>query len=63
MISVKELFTATDGNGAFLNGNPIKVSFHSELVKCLLTTEAGTKRDKATLDATTNRTICLPLRF
>ncbi|MFS7907967.1 putative phosphoric monoester hydrolase [Helianthus anomalus] len=28
---------------------------HSELVKCLVTTEAGTKRDKATLDATTNR--------
>ncbi|KAF5777862.1 putative phosphoric monoester hydrolase [Helianthus annuus] len=28
---------------------------HSELVKCLVTIEAGTKRDKATLDATTNR--------
>nr|GEY26816.1 inositol-phosphate phosphatase-like [Tanacetum cinerariifolium] len=52
---MNELFTAIDGKGAFLNGNPIKVSSQSELVKCLLTTEAGTKRDKATLDATTNR--------
>ncbi|KAI7738030.1 hypothetical protein M8C21_024853 [Ambrosia artemisiifolia] len=52
---MNELFTAIDGNGAFLNGNPIKVSSHCKLVECLLTTEAGTKRDKATLDATTNR--------
>ncbi|KAL4585363.1 hypothetical protein LXL04_009982 [Taraxacum kok-saghyz] len=51
-----ELFTAIDGKGAFLNGNPIKVSSQSELVTSLLATEqAGTKRDKATLDATTNR--------
>ncbi|KAJ0743120.1 putative L-galactose 1-phosphate phosphatase [Helianthus annuus] len=45
LVARLELFTTTDGN----------VSSHSELVKCLLTTEAGTKRDKATLDATTNR--------
>ncbi|KAL8249087.1 hypothetical protein R6Q59_005955 [Mikania micrantha] len=52
---MNELFTAIDGNGAFLNGNPIKVSSQSALVTCLLTTEVGTKRDQATLDATTNR--------
>ncbi|CAH1423727.1 unnamed protein product [Lactuca virosa] len=50
-----ELFTAINGKGAHLNGNPIKVSSQSELVTSLLATEAGTKRDKATLDATTNR--------
>ncbi|CAK9182248.1 unnamed protein product [Ilex paraguariensis] len=50
-----ELFTGVHGKGAFLNGNPIKVSSQSELLKSLLATEAGTKRDKATLDASTNR--------
>ncbi|KAM7501047.1 hypothetical protein LguiA_025461 [Lonicera macranthoides] len=50
-----ELFTGVHGKGAFLNGNPIRVSSQSELVKSLLCTEAGTKRDKLTLDATTNR--------
>ncbi|XP_058196891.1 inositol-phosphate phosphatase-like [Rhododendron vialii] len=50
-----ELFTGIHGKGAFLNGNPIKVSSQSELVKSLLCTEAGTKRDKPTVDATTNR--------
>lgn len=52
---IDELFTGIDGKGAFLNGNPIKVSSQSELVKSLLATEAGTKRDQATLDATTTR--------
>ncbi|GMP75766.1 hypothetical protein CsSME_00032738 [Camellia sinensis var. sinensis] len=50
-----ELFTGVHRKGAFLNGNPIKVSSQSELVKSLLVTEAGTQRDKLTLDATTNR--------
>lgn len=50
-----ELFTGVRGGGAFLNGKPIKVSSQSELVKSLLATEAGTKRDKVTLDASTNR--------
>uniref|UniRef100_A0A5B7AL69 Inositol-1-monophosphatase n=1 Tax=Davidia involucrata TaxID=16924 RepID=A0A5B7AL69_DAVIN len=50
-----ELFTGIHGKGAFLNGKPIKVSSQSELVKSLLVTEAGTKRDKSTVDATTNR--------
>ncbi|XP_010463715.1 PREDICTED: inositol-phosphate phosphatase-like isoform X1 [Camelina sativa] len=50
-----ELYTGVQGKGAFLNGKPIKVSTQSELVTALLVTEAGTKRDKATLDDTTNR--------
>ncbi|CAA0817987.1 Inositol-phosphate phosphatase [Striga hermonthica] len=49
-----ELFTAARGKGAFLNGKPIKASSQTELVKSLLATEAGTKRDKSTVDATTN---------
>ncbi|KAL6992903.1 Small subunit (SSU) processome component [Sarracenia purpurea var. burkii] len=48
-----ELFTGILGKGAFLNGNPIKVSSQSELIKSLLGTEVGTKRDKLTVDATT----------
>ncbi|KAL2473499.1 Inositol-phosphate phosphatase [Forsythia ovata] len=50
-----ELFTAIRGKGAFLNAKPIKVSSQSELLKSLLATEAGTKRDKSTLDVSTNR--------
>ncbi|KAK8551671.1 hypothetical protein V6N12_040302 [Hibiscus sabdariffa] len=51
-----ELFTGILGKGAFLNGSPIRVSSQTELVKSLLATErAGTKRDKSTLDASTNR--------
>ncbi|XP_075503020.1 inositol-phosphate phosphatase-like isoform X2 [Primulina tabacum] len=50
-----ELFTAIHGKGAFLNGKAIKVSSQTELVKALLATEVGTKRDKATVDETTNR--------
>ncbi|KAH9749836.1 Inositol-phosphate phosphatase [Citrus sinensis] len=49
------LFTGVRGQGAFFNGKPIKVSSQTELVKSLLATEAGTKRDKPTLDASTNR--------
>lgn len=52
---MEELYTGIHGKGAFLNGKPIKVSVKSELVNSLLATEAGTKRDKATLDATTKR--------
>ncbi|KAI3466513.1 hypothetical protein Pfo_023176 [Paulownia fortunei] len=50
-----ELFTAICGKGAFLNGKPIKTSSQSELVKSLLVTEVGTKRDKSTVDASTDR--------
>ncbi|XP_038710625.1 inositol monophosphatase 3-like [Tripterygium wilfordii] len=52
---LNELFTGVLGQGAFLNGNPIKVSSQSELVKSLLVTEEGTKRDQLTLDASANR--------
>ncbi|KAM7262440.1 hypothetical protein ACFE04_000123 [Oxalis oulophora] len=52
---IDELFTAITGQGAFLNGKPIKASSQDELVKCLLATEVGTKRDKSTVDATTNK--------
>ncbi|KAG8062681.1 hypothetical protein GUJ93_ZPchr0003g16518 [Zizania palustris] len=52
---MNELFTAIRGKGALLNGSPIKTSSQDELVKALLVTEVGTKRDKATLDDTTNR--------
>lgn len=52
---IGELFTGVRGQGAFLNGNPIKASSQSELLKALLVTEVGTKRDKSTVDATTNR--------
>ncbi|KAJ8770547.1 hypothetical protein K2173_018038 [Erythroxylum novogranatense] len=52
---MEELFTGIHGKGAFLNGNPIKVSSQAELVKSLLVTGVGTKRDKSTVDAITNR--------
>ncbi|XP_020093141.1 inositol monophosphatase 3 [Ananas comosus] len=52
---MNELFTGVRGQGAFLNGSPIKASSQTELVKSLLVTEAGTNRDVSTVDATTNR--------
>lgn len=52
---LNELFTAVRGQGAFLNGSPIKASSQDQLVKALLVTEAGTNRDVATVDSTTNR--------
>ncbi|CAN0890856.1 Stromal 70 kDa heat shock-related protein, chloroplastic [Linum grandiflorum] len=52
---MEELYTAIHGQGAFLNGKAIKASSQPELVKALLATEVGTKRDKATVDLTTNR--------
>ncbi|XP_052116867.1 inositol-phosphate phosphatase [Arachis duranensis] len=52
---IDELFTGVHGKGAFLNGKPIKVSTQTDLISSLLATEAGTKRDKVTLDASTNR--------
>ncbi|KMZ61002.1 Inositol-phosphate phosphatase [Zostera marina] len=50
-----ELYTAVRGQGAFLNGTAIKVSSQNELVKSLLATEVGTKRDKKNIDQITNR--------
>jgi len=50
-----ELFTAVQGRGAFLNGKRINVSTQEHIGNALLATEIGTKRDKETVDATTNR--------
>lgn len=52
---MEELFTGILGKGAFLNGKPIKVSDKTELINCLLGTGTGTKRDKLSVDASTNR--------
>lgn len=52
---LEELFTAIRGGGAFLNGRRIQSSSQADLGKALVATEVGTKRDKATVDATTNR--------
>ncbi|KAJ1427139.1 Inositol monophosphatase-like [Sesbania bispinosa] len=52
---LNELFTGIRGKGAFLNGNPIKVSSKTELISSLLVHEAGTKRDNLTVDAFTKR--------
>lgn len=52
---IGELFTAIRGRGAFLNGNPISASSQTELGNALLAAEIGTKRDKETVDITTNR--------
>nr|ABK21074.1 unknown [Picea sitchensis] len=52
---IGELFTAIRGRGAFLNGSPISSSSQTELGSALLAAEIGTKRDKETVDITTNR--------
>ncbi|KAK7245956.1 hypothetical protein RIF29_40810 [Crotalaria pallida] len=52
---IDELFTGVHGKGAFLNEKPIKASSQTDLMTALLATEAGTKRDKLTIDATTQR--------
>ncbi|KAF7840542.1 Inositol monophosphatase 3 [Senna tora] len=57
-----ELFTGILGKGAFLNGNPIKVSSQTELISSLLVCGSGTKRDKLTVDAYTERVKSLLFR-
>ncbi|TKY72239.1 Inositol monophosphatase 3 [Spatholobus suberectus] len=52
---INELFTGIRGKGAFLNGNPIKGKFEIHQAFSLLKEQAGTKRDKETVDASTNR--------
>jgi myo-inositol-1(or 4)-monophosphatase len=46
----RELFTATEGGGAFLNGRPIRTSEEDQLIRCLIATgfpnEIRTARDK-----------------
>ncbi|KAL2628367.1 hypothetical protein AAZV13_07G228400 [Glycine max] len=41
---INELFTGIRGKGAFLNGNPIKVSSQTELMSALLVTEVRSLR-------------------
>lgn len=51
---LEELFTAIQGQGAFLNGERIYASSQEHIGNGLLATEIGTKRDKHTVDRTTN---------
>ncbi|KAF5278925.1 hypothetical protein FQR65_LT15484 [Abscondita terminalis] len=43
---LEQLFTAKKGHGAYLNGNPIKVSGHTDLSQALIMFENGTSREK-----------------
>lgn len=51
---MNELFTALQGQGAYLNGQRIYVSDQELIGNAILATEVGTKRDKKTVDRTTN---------
>ncbi|KAF5840286.1 hypothetical protein DUNSADRAFT_17254 [Dunaliella salina] len=44
----EELFTATKGSGAFLNGRPIRCSGAQDMKRALLATEIGVTRDETT---------------
>ncbi|KAG2502204.1 hypothetical protein HYH03_000690 [Edaphochlamys debaryana] len=46
-----ELFVAAAGGGAYLNGQRLAVSGHTQMAGALLGTEIGTARDAPTLDA------------
>ncbi|XP_063986994.1 inositol monophosphatase 1-like [Diachasmimorpha longicaudata] len=48
---IEQLFTARRGQGAFLNGKPIKVSGERELGKTLLMAEMGTSRNAEKMKA------------
>lgn len=52
---MKELFTAIKGQGAFLNGQPIRVSTKNQLDQALLATEIGVSRDVEVMDAIFDR--------
>ncbi|KAL3148626.1 Mitochondrial inner membrane peptidase complex subunit [Trebouxia sp. C0009 RCD-2024] len=52
---MKELFTAIKGQGAFLNGQPIRVSTKTQLDQALLATEVGVSRDTEVMDAIFDR--------
>ncbi|KAF5840285.1 L-galactose-1-phosphate phosphatase [Dunaliella salina] len=47
----EELFTATKGSGAFLNGRPIRCSGAQDMKRALLATEIGVTRDETTFHA------------
>ncbi|KAI7843873.1 hypothetical protein COHA_002420 [Chlorella ohadii] len=52
---LNELYHAVVGGGAFLNGQPIRVSETTELKKAVIATELGTRRDADFLDACFHR--------
>lgn len=52
---MNEMFTAIAGQGACLNGVPIRVSSETQLQKALVATEIGTTRDPETLAAIFDR--------
>ncbi|KAK9808469.1 hypothetical protein WJX73_009761 [Symbiochloris irregularis] len=52
---MEELFTAQRGQGAKLNGQPIRVSDCNDLSSALTATELGTARDSKTFAAVTHR--------
>lgn len=49
-----ELFTGIEGKGAFLNGERIYASNQESIGNALLATEVGVKRDRETVERTTN---------
>ncbi len=49
------VLTTVKGGGAFLNGEPIRVSDTAQLSKAVVGTELGTRRDDAFMDACFNR--------
>lgn len=55
LANVVQLYTAIRGRGSFLNASPINSSSQSEMIKALLATEVGTKRDKLTVDVVADR--------
>eukprot|EP01024_Parvocaulis_polyphysoides_P039959 TRINITY_DN36235_c0_g1_i1.p1 TRINITY_DN36235_c0_g1~~TRINITY_DN36235_c0_g1_i1.p1 ORF type:complete len:307 (-),score=47.15 TRINITY_DN36235_c0_g1_i1:271-1191(-) len=50
-----ELFSASKGGGAFLNGEPIQVSQEEKIGKALVATELGVTRDQETVQAVYDR--------
>ena len=50
-----EMFAASAGHGATLNGQPISVSDEREFVRALIGTEVGVTRDAETVDAIVGR--------
>lgn len=46
-----EMYQAVRGGGAFLNGQPIRVSDTTQLSKAVVATELGTRRDEGFMDA------------
>ncbi len=48
---LEECYSAIRGEGAFLNGQRLRVSEASELSNALVATELGVARDPATMDA------------